>query len=180
MSIAIAADAIIKSLKIQMPPLIKADQIGLCSPAEVHDKLLLGVYIYAVVRDINAYIAGNIRVDSSTAVKPPLNSEIRVMITSYAGRKSGLQADYKILERVMQIWHDRSELSMNTALQPALFKEPRMELLNLSSEDIGNIWNFETPYTLSLFYKAAPISIPSRTQITTEPVDNVDYKAGDH
>ncbi|MDR2356328.1 MAG: DUF4255 domain-containing protein [Clostridiales Family XIII bacterium] len=180
MSISIAADAIIRVLKAEMPPLVKAEQIGLCSPADAGDRFLLGVFIHAAARDTRTQAMGNMRVDASTSVKGPLITELHLIVTSYAGKKSGLLDDYKILERVAQLWHDHSELPMNTQVQPSRVVTPKFELQNPDADEISKIWQFPgVPYSLSLFYRLAPVAIPSGVQITKAPVGDVDYKAGD-
>jgi hypothetical protein len=162
-----------------MPPLLKPEQIGICSPADGGDKYLLGVFVYSVTRDSRAQMSGNIRVDASTSARAPLNVEMRVIITPYAGKKSGLADDYKLLERVMQIWHDHSKLAVTTSLQPSHIDAPRLEMLNPDADEISKIWQFQSvPYILSLFYKIAPVAIPSRTQMTSAPVGSADYAGG--
>ena len=180
MSISATAGAIIKVLKEEIPPLLKPEQIGLCSPDAATDKYQLGVFIYSATRDMRSQMTGNIRVDSSSSVKSPLNMELRLIVTSYAGRKSGLSDDYKVLERVLQLWYDHSELPLTTPVQPSHVAAPKFELLNPDADEISKIWQFpNVPYSLSLFYRLGPIAIQSGVKITTTPVGDVDYKAGD-
>lgn len=173
-----AVDAIINLLRAGMPPLLKPEQIGLCLP-DNSDKYLLGAFVYAVTRDPKTVSGGSVRVDSSMTAKNPLCAELRVVITSYVGKKSGLADDYKLLERVMQIWHDRSELPVDTPFQPSHIVRPRMELLNLDADEISKIWQFSSaPYTLSLFYKLAPVVITSGGQHITAPVGSIGFNGG--
>lgn len=170
-----AADAVVKVLKARMPPLLKPEQIGLCTPDST-DKYALGVFAYAITRDPKAQMNGRIRVDASASVKAPLVAEVRLAITSYAGKKSGLADDYKLLERVMQLWHDYGELPVKNALQPSLVAAPRMRLLDLDADEISKIWQFPgTSYTLSLFYSLSPVAIPSHIRTTAAAVSSIDY-----
>ncbi len=179
MSLSLAAEAILKTLKAEMPPLLTPEQIGLCAPGNA-DMFLLGVYVNTVGRDARAQMNGNIRIDASTAAKAPVNVELRVMVTSYAGEKHGLMDDYRLLERVMQIWHDHGRLPMTSPLQPSHVPSPQLELLSPGPEEITQLWHFpNVPYRLSLFYRVAPVAIPSRTILTRAPVGAVDYTAGD-
>jgi hypothetical protein len=87
--------------------------------------------------------------------------------------------DYKLLERVAQLWHDHGELPLITPAQPSQAVAPRFELLSPDADEISKIWQFPSvPYALSLFYRLGPVAIPSGVEITRAPVGDVDYKAG--
>lgn len=170
-------DALINTLRAGMPPLLQPGQIGLRSPAETSEGCLLGLHPYSLHKDTRFQMTGGLRVDGGIQ-SPPFCAELHFFVTSYAGKKSGLTEDYKILERVMQIWPDISELFISNALQPAYVPVPRIEFLSLDADAVSKIWNFSSePYRLSLFYKCAPVVIPSLVHTPTARVGGVDYTA---
>ena len=165
MSIADASTAIVDVLKAKMPPLIASEQVGLCSPFEAGDSFLLGLFVYNITRDTKFQMNRGITIDSNVLQSPPICVELSFMITPYIGKKSELIDDYKLLDRVLQIWHDKASIPFISQLQPQFVVAPRVELLSLDMDAINKIWQFPgVPYRTSLFYKAAPIAIYSTKQ----------------
>lgn len=170
-------EALLNVLRAGLPPLLNAGQIGLRSPADTAEGCLLGLFPYSTPKDTRYQMTGGMRVDGGVQL-PPFCLEMHFFVTSYAGKKSGLADDYKILERVMQIWPDICELPYSSTLQPAYVPAPRIEFLSPDADAVSKIWQFPgEPYRLSLFYKCAPIAIPSGRHIPTTRVGAVDYTA---
>jgi hypothetical protein len=175
--ISVVTDAIVNTLRTELPPLLQPGQIGLRSPSDMDEGCLLGVFPHSIIRDTRYQMSAPIRVDGGLQT-PPLCAEIHFFVTSYIGRKTGLTDDYKILERVMQIWPDVSELSLANAFQPDTIPLPRIELLSPDADTVSKIWQFSnTSYRLSLFYKCAPVAIPSEKFKPVARVGAVDYFA---
>ena len=171
MSIADASTAMLNLLKKEMPPMISPEQIGLCSPADAGDNFLLGLFIYGVARDNKFQMNKNITIDSNISQMPPVCVEISFMITPYIGKKSGLAEDYKLLDRVLQLWHDNAAIPYNSQLQPLYVPAPRVELLSPDTDTINKIWQFPgIAYRTSLFYKVAPIAVASTKQVVKSRV----------
>lgn len=180
MSVADASSAILEVLKQEMPPLITAEQIGLCSPSDAADGFLLGLFIYNVTRDNKFQMNKNITIDSNVSQMPPVCVELSFMITPYIGKKSGLLDDYKLLDRVLQIWHDKAAIPFKSQLQPQFVSAPRVELLSPDSDAINKIWQFPgIAYRTSLFYKAAPIAIASTKQAVIPRVRDAELQAAE-
>lgn len=176
--ISAATDAILSALKNWMPPLLQAGQIGFCSPDSAGDSYLLGLYPYSVLRDMRYQMTSPMRIDGNISQSAPLCVEFCFMVTSYAGKKSGLPDDFKLIERVLQLWPDSSALSLTTALQPSHIPAPRIELLTIDPDMASKIWQFPgVPYRLSLFYKCSPVAVPSQKQTVIARVGSVDYTA---
>ncbi|MDR1735330.1 MAG: DUF4255 domain-containing protein [Oscillospiraceae bacterium] len=154
--------AILSALRAGLPPLLQPGQIGLRSPADMDETCLLGVFPYSLVKDARYQLTDALRVDGGKEA-PPLCAEMRFMVTSYAGKKSGLADDYKVLERVMRLWTDIYVLPFSGAVQPAVIPAPRIELLSPDEDRVSKIWQFSgTAYRLSLFYRCAPIAVASQ------------------
>lgn len=174
--ISTATDTLLNTIKSWMPPLLQPGQIGFCSPADAGDEYLLGLYIYSVLRDMRYQMTSPMRMDNNISQSAPFCVEFCFMATSYAGKKSGLPDDYKVMERVLQLWPDLSVLSLTTALQPSYIPAPRIELLTVDPDMASKIWQFPgVPYRLSLFYKCSPVAIPSQKQTVTARIGSVDY-----
>lgn len=178
MSLADTTAAILKALRQEMPPLINPEQIGFCSPADSGDSFLLGLFVYNIIRDNKFQMNRNIVIDSNISQMPPVCLEISFMVTPYIGKKSGAADDYKLLDRVLQIWRDNAAITFESALQPQYVPLPRLELLSLDADTISKVWQFPgAPYRLSLFYKAAPIAIASTIQKVTPRVSEATLQA---
>jgi hypothetical protein len=179
MSLSAVSDALLNSLRRELPPMITSGQIGLCSPADAGDSFLLGLFPFGVVKDPKYQMLGGIRIDSGVTQHAPLCAEMSVMVTSYVGKKSDLTNDYKLLERVMQIWHDNNEVQIVSPLQPQFVVFPRIELLSLDIDAVSKVWQFpNVPYRMTLFYKVSPVVITSAKQVLTPRVGGVDYNTG--
>ena len=171
MPVADVSEAILEVLRQGIPPLISREQIGLCSPGDPGDNFLLGLHVYSITRDNKFQMIRNLVVDSNTSRKPPLCVEISFVVTPYLSKKSGLSDDYKLLDRVLQIWHDNGAIPYESALQPGFVPLPRVELISLDPDTISKIWQFPNePYRTSLFYKAAPVAIPATLELVTPRV----------
>lgn len=166
---------ILSVLRAGLP--LQPGQIGLRSPADTDETCLLGVFPYSLVKDPRYQVTDSLRVDGGKEL-PPLCARVCFMVTSYIGKKSGLADDYKILERVMQLWGDVSELAFSGAMQPSVIPAPRIELLSPDVDSVNKIWQFSgVPYRLSLFYQCAPIAIPSQRFTAVPRIGTVDYEA---
>lgn len=180
MSVADVSAAILEVLKREMPPLIVPEQIGFCSPADAGDSFLLGLFLYNISRDNKFQMNKSITVDSGISQMPPVCVEASFIVTPYIGRKSGLADDYKLLDRVLQIWHDNAAIPFQSPLQPQYVASPRVELLSPDADAVSKIWQFPgVPYRASLFYKAAPIAIASAKQAVTPRVRDAALRAGE-
>jgi hypothetical protein len=180
MSISMTMEAFINRLKISVPPLIPAEQVGLCTPADANENFMLGACIYSIGYDENLQITGGVRIDASTMQPPPFAVRMNVLVTSYIGKRSGLAEDYKLIERVMQAMGDDSKLPIMTLYQPGVAVAPRVSLVRTDSHEMSKIWQYPNdPYRLSLVYDIRPVVIPSTRFTHTEPVGDVDYGSGE-
>ena len=171
MPVSDVSEAILEMLRQGIPPLIAREQIGLCSPGDPDDSFLLGLHVFSITRDEKYQMVKNMVIDSKTSQKPPLCVEISFVVTPYLSKKSGLTDDYKLLDRVLQIWHDNAAIPYQSPLQPEHVPLPRVELMSLDPDTISKIWQFPNePYRTSLFYKAAPVAIPSTLEVVTTRV----------
>jgi len=169
-----ATEALLGVLRKNIPPLTAENRICVCSPAEPPDDCALGLFPYRTGKDPRFQIGGNIAVDADIMRRPPLCTEMFFMVTAYAGKKAGLTEDLKLLERVLRVFHDKSEIQLKSALQPSHVPYPRAELLSPDNDEISKIWQFpNSPYRLSLFYRLAPVAIASSVEITVNRVQNI-------
>ncbi|MDR1668768.1 MAG: DUF4255 domain-containing protein [Oscillospiraceae bacterium] len=169
--------AVLGLLRDSLPPLLQPGQIGFRSPADADETCLLGLFPYRLVKDIRYQLSDSLRVDGGKEA-PPLCACVHLMVTSYAGKKSGLEDDYKVLERVMQLWSDVCEVPFTGAMQPSVVPPPRLELLSHDEDTVSKIWQFSgTPYRLSLFYQCAPIALPSLRFKSVPRIGEARYEA---
>ncbi|MBE6611254.1 MAG: DUF4255 domain-containing protein [Ruminococcaceae bacterium] len=175
------SEAIIRILREGMvPDIIQGSEgIGMCHPSDKGD-ISLGIYLYDIKRNIDIIPTDKVPVGAGKLRNPPLFVDLYYMITAYSMSdiKFRTLEEAKILGRAMQLLQSRSTLKGDILGKSAaeLTHIPRIELLDLESEEKTRIWNIpDTPYKLSLFYKVYPIEIDSLTVSDVTRVTTADF-----
>lgn len=182
--IADASEAILRILKEALVPDVIPDLngIGLCSPQD-SGEYTLGVFLYDIQESDEIRQFHMQDLDEKRQQGPPVFLSLYYMITAYSQSdpKFRMIQEERILGRVIQSFHDAPVLE-------AAEEEIRLQLMKLSTEDKTKLWNFSgKPYTVSVFYKAAPVRLDSaavrevsrvrRTDFNTAPFQDQGRKA---
>lgn len=157
-------------------PIAKPELIGMCSPVDKSDYRLT-LYLYQIEenesRQTNMQSIGTGKLQF-----PPLSINLYYMITAFSTADLNFRVldESRIVGRVLQVMYDNATLS-GGALQGALAEkneEIRINLLNLSLDDISKIWSFlNVPHKPSLYYRVGPVNIDStRIKITRRVVES--------
>lgn len=164
--------------KLLVPELIAdASSISLCSPEE-HKDVSLGIFLYDVRESEDIRRSGMIRTGTDRQSGPPIYMELYYMITAYISgdQRFGMMEEEKILGKIIQYFHDYpvilfSELMPDAPAAPDL----RISMSPMDGEQKMKLWNFGgQPYRLSLFYKAAPVTIASAREQAVTRVTEVE------
>lgn len=178
MAVKEVSDALLMRFQRTLSPLLAREQIGFCIPGENTENVMLGLFFYSFARDGRYAINGNTVMDSNISQKAPLCMEATLMVTPYLGKKGGMIDEYHLLDCVLQMFHDNPTIKINAKGQPPSIPQPRAELMQLSLEDMGKLWQFsKETYRTSLFYRIAPIAIVSSIQIATPRVKDTEMIA---
>lgn len=139
--------------------------VRLCSP-ENREDCSLGIFLYDIQENDELGRMGMIDLDEDKQKGPPSFLSLYYMLTAYSqgDRKFGMVQEQRILGRVVQHFRD----------YPLLGERARMQMMRISTEDKIKLWNFSgVPYTVSLFYKAAPVMLESGIIRTVSRVKQV-------
>lgn len=176
MSISALSAALLEVLKQKMPPLLPPGQIGLAPPDAAQGQYMLGIHLFKISEDPGLRLTERVAVDSGAMRRPPMCLELSYMFTAYAGAKSTFIDDYKILERVMQIFYDSPLLEPLSPYQPQIVPRTKIELLPIGIDEISKIWQFSgADQRLSLYYRLSPVPLGSDIESRTARVGEADF-----
>lgn len=149
------SEEIVRRLQEILVPELITDPaaVCLCSPENRQD-CSLGVFLYDIQENDEVGRMGMVDLDARQQKGPPAFLSLYYMFTAYShgNRKYGMVQEQRILGRVIQHFHDA----------PLIREQVRMQMLRVAAEDKIRLWNFNgTPYTISLFYRAAPVTLES-------------------
>ncbi|MEF9915808.1 MAG: DUF4255 domain-containing protein [Lachnospiraceae bacterium] len=177
-AVADVGNAIVEMLQEVLVPdlILNPEHIALCSPGEKGDTVL-GIYLYDVSTDEGIQITDMLHINARKQKYPPTCLSLSYMITAYSAgdMKFKYSEEQRILGKVIQVLKDSAVLDSET-LKPTLQSTGiniRMQMQSLSLEEKYRIWNApNSPYKLSLFYKASPILIESlRSKVAQRVVE---------
>ena len=167
-------EALVKLLREGLVPGIipNTEGVGVCHPSDRGD-VSLGICLYDVRRSNDILSTDRVPVGTDKLRAPSMFLELYFMITAYSSSDIKFRSleEAKILGRAMQVIEGTSVLRGSVFGKPfsEMKYEPRLELLNLETEEKNRIWNMPNqPYKLSLFYKVYPVEMVSEkiTEIT--------------
>lgn len=166
-TIADISGELIRILRQGLVPGLITDEgaVGLCSPDDRGD-MSLGLFLYDLQECEEIRGLRMIDVSQERQQYPPVYLSLYYMITAYSqsDRQFRLGQEERILGRVIQCLHNQSVIWDKG-------EQVQIRQLRISAEDKIRLWNFQkTPYTLSLYYKAAPVMLESDR---TREVDRV-------
>lgn len=146
-------------------PIKKKVNIGVCSPADKGD-FQLTLYLYNIEQSGEYRITKMKELPDGNQQYPPLSFNLYYLLTAYStgDLQNKAMDEHKILGRAIQVFHDTPVLK-GTDLKGSLNgtdQEIRMEIKNLSYDEMMRIWNFDdVPYNLSIAYRVGPVLIES-------------------
>ncbi|MCT4604679.1 MAG: DUF4255 domain-containing protein [Marinisporobacter sp.] len=178
-AIADVGSSIIKLLQENLvpEPILKKENIGLCSPAEKGD-FQLTMYLYNIEECGEYRINEMIKLPDGNLQYPPISFNLYYLLTAYstAELKSKALDEHKILGRAIQVLHDHGTLNREYLLGSLKSSDQdiRIQIKNLTYDEMMRIWNFhDIPYSLSIAYRVGPILIDStRIKKTKRVVDS--------
>ena len=156
--IADLSEEIVRTLKEELVPDVILDQngIGLCSPSNT-EEYSLGIFLYDIQESDEIRQLHMLDINARSQQGPPAYLSLYYMITAYSqsDQKFQMIQEERILGRVIQHFHDNPVLMVSD-------EEIKIQMLHVSTEDKTKLWNFNgKPYTISIFYKAAPVMLES-------------------
>ena len=172
--IADVSDALVKLLREGLVPEIipNSEGIGVCHPSDKGD-ISLGVCLYDVKNNTDIVSTDRVSVGTGQLREPSVFLDLYYMITAYSSSDIKFRSleEAKILGRAIQVIEGTFVLRGSVFGKPfsEMRHEPRIELLNLETEEKNRIWNMPNqPYKLSLFYRVYPVELVSEkiTKIT--------------
>ena len=182
--IADVGDALIKLLREGLVPDIiqNSEGIGACSPADRGD-ISLGIYLYDIRRNPAITDTGRVPVGVNQFRAPSVFLDLYYMITAYSSSDIKFRSleEAKMLGRTMQVLEGTSVLRGSLFGKPfsEMKYEPKIELLELETEEKNRIWNIPNqPYRLSLFYKVYPVELVSEKITSITRVVETDITIG--
>ncbi|WP_432666849.1 DUF4255 domain-containing protein [Wukongibacter baidiensis] len=146
-------------------PIDKKENIGLCSPAEKGD-FQLTLYLYNIEESGEFRQTEMIKLPDGNLRYPPISFNLYYLLTAYSTAELKYKAldEHKILGRAIQVLYDNAILR-DSQLVGSLKdsnQEIRLEIKNLSYDEMMRIWNFnDIPYSLSIAYRVGPVLIDS-------------------
>ena len=182
--IADVGDALIRLLREGLVPYIiqNSEGIGACSPADKGD-ITLGICLYDIRRNPAITDPGRTPVGTGQFRAPSVFLDLYYMITAYSSSDIKFRSleEAKILGRTMQVLEGTSVLRGSLFGKPfsEMKYEPKIELLELETEEKNRIWNVPNqPYKLSLFYKVYPVELVSEKITSVTRVVETDITIG--
>ena len=182
--IADVGDALIRLLREGLVPDIiqNSEGIGACSPSDKGD-ITLGICLYDIRRNPAVTDPGRVPVGTGQFRAPSLFLDLYYMITAYSSSDIRFRSleEAKILGRAMQVLEGTSVLRGSLFGKPfsEMKYEPKIELLELETEEKNRIWNIPNqPYKLSLFYKVYPVELVSEKITSVTRVVETDITIG--
>jgi hypothetical protein len=174
-------NALINLLREKLAPDViqNPDAIGLCSPDEKGD-MLLGIHLYDIRANDDIRLNEMINLDSGRQQYPSAYLTLSYMVTAYSNADVKFRSgeDHKILNKVIQIFHDNALLSA-VSYEPtgkAADMDLRIHPAGLNLEEKQRIWNFPNhPYRASLFYQVAPVEVESARVRDVRRVMDVEF-----
>ena len=177
-------EALVKLLREGLVPEIipNNEGVGVCHPSDRGD-VSLGVCLYDIKRSKDISSTERVPVGTDKLRAPSIFIELYYMITAYSSSDIKFRSleEEKILGRAMQVIEGTSVLRGSVFGKPfsELKYEPRMELLNLETDEKNRIWNIPNqPYKLSLFYKVYPVEMVSEKITEITRVVETDFTVG--
>ena len=174
-------NALLNLLRENLTPEViqNPDAIGLCSPDEKGD-MLLGLHLYDIRENEEVRVNERINLEAGRQKNPPAYFTLCYMITAYSSADIKFRAgeDHKILNRVLQTFHENPILDASTYAPTMKAEEMnlRIHIANLSTEEKQRMWNFPNhPYRASLFYRVAPVEVESGRTREVSRVLDVDF-----
>ena len=167
----------------QLPDIIQnSEGIGACSPADKGD-ITLGICLYDIRRNPAITDPGRTPVGTGQFRAPSVFLDLYYMITAYSSSDIKFRSleEAKILGRTMQVLEGTSVLRGSLFGKPfsEMKYEPKIELLELETEEKNRIWNVPNqPYKLSLFYKVYPVELVSEKITSVTRVVETDITIG--
>jgi hypothetical protein len=171
--IADVGNTIVKLLQSRLVPDVVQNNnlIGLCE-INAHEDFILGVHLYNIEQNQDMRMNSYINSGENTQIAPPIFLNLYYMITAYSQSDANFRSaeNQIILGRTIQVLNDCSYLvdEQGSALH--------IDMINLNFHDKKDIWgNSDSKSSrLSVFYRVAPIEIPSTRDRKVVRVSGID------
>ena len=177
-------EALVRLLREGLVPEIipNTEGIGVCHPSDRGD-ITLGICLYDVRRHSTIMDTDRISIGTKQQRMPSTFLDLYYMITAYSSSDIKFRSleEAKIIGRTIQVLEGTSVLRGSIFGKPfsELQYEPRIELIDMETEEKTRIWNTpDQPYRLSLFYKVHPVELVSEKITGITRVRETDITVG--
>lgn len=179
-TIADVGNTIVEVLKDSLVPSVvqNGSFIGLCSPDDIGN-YIVGVYLYNIEQNQNMRMNSYISSGADIQVRPPIFLNLYYMITAYSKSDVKFKSyeNHIILGKVIQTLNDcacMEDRNGNTL---------NVDMINLSDHEKRNLissFDKSNHANLSIFYRVAPVEIPSNSVRRVVKVSDVDVSVGEY
>ena len=159
--------SIIKLLKDNLAPepVQNPDMIGLCSPYDKGD-FVLCLHLYDVQENGENRLVDMETLSSDKQKYPPLSLTLFYMMTVISNEEIATRSlnEQRIFGKAIQVLYDNPILTGGSLVGAAAENYEPINIIpnNMTFEEKSILWNFQnSPYRMSVFYKAAPIYVAS-------------------
>lgn len=166
-----------KLLKDNISELSDESSILFDSPADIEPTTTkLSIFLYQIVENSHLRNSGPVPINTDKMQYPPLTLDLLYLFTPYAQNR---ETEFIILERLMQIFHDKSVLRQEM-LQGNLMTSGNDEIRvipnSLTLEELNKLWGTfpNKAFKLSASYMLTPVRIPSERKIDIKRVEKKD------